>query len=144
MRIHLNPSTIRTTKWYEYGVRFLLGGVIPVIAGIIAKQAGPVFGGLFLAFPAILPASATLIEKHERKRKESKGLEGTRRGRQAAGVDAAGAAMGSIGLMVFALLIWRFLPYRPISLVLAAATVMWFTVSVLIWRGRKVIRIRSR
>jgi hypothetical protein len=34
----------------------------------------PVVGGLFLAFPAIFPASATLIEKHVRERKEKAGL----------------------------------------------------------------------
>ena len=47
-----------------------------VLAGVIAKKFGPVVGGLFLAFPAIFPASATLIEKHERERKERKGLKG--------------------------------------------------------------------
>ena len=39
----------------------------------------PVVGGLFLAFPAIFPASATLIEKHGRERKEKAGLAGARR-----------------------------------------------------------------
>jgi len=33
-------------------------------------------GGLFLAFPAILPASATLIERHEKEKKESLRLHG--------------------------------------------------------------------
>jgi len=37
-----------------------------VIAGLIAFRFGPVVGGLFLAFPAIFPASATLIERHGR------------------------------------------------------------------------------
>jgi hypothetical protein len=42
----------------------LLGGVVTVVAGLLAKHYGPVFGGLFLAFPAIFPASATLVDKH--------------------------------------------------------------------------------
>ena len=71
-----------------------------------AKQYGPVVGGLLLAFPAIFPASATLIEKHEKEKKEKQGLNGTLRGRQAASADAAGSAMGSLGLIVFAILIW--------------------------------------
>jgi hypothetical protein len=54
---------------------------------------------LFLAFPAVFCASATLIEKHERDRKQKAGLPGTRRGRQA---DALGAAIGSFGLLGFA------------------------------------------
>src|SRR5881398_2408468 len=87
----------------EYALRFLFGGLIPAVAGIIAKKFGPGVGGLFLAFPAIFPASATLIEKHEKQKKESEGLRGTERAREAVSVDAAGAAMGSIGLLVFAL-----------------------------------------
>jgi len=144
LRIHLNPAALRRTKWYEYAVRFLFGGLITVIAGLIAKEAGPRFGGLFLAFPAILPASASLIEKHERQKKEHKGLQGMRRGRQAASVDAAGAAMGSIGLVAFALWTSRFLPYQPATLVLGVATVLWFAVSVLVWRSRKLVHILTR
>jgi hypothetical protein len=78
-------------------------GLITPIAGVIAKQFGPAVGGLFLAFPAIFPASATLIEKHEKQKKEKRGLHGVPRGREAASMDAAGAAMGSIGLLQFAL-----------------------------------------
>ena len=43
---------------------------------MIAPKWGPGIGGLFLAFPAIFPASDTLIEKHERRRKQKKGLQG--------------------------------------------------------------------
>jgi hypothetical protein len=53
---------------------------------------------LFLVFPAIFPASATLIEKHERQRKQEKGLRGQERGIDAAAVDAMGAALGSVAL----------------------------------------------
>src|SRR5262249_7072198 len=41
-------------------------------------------------------ASATLIEKHEIRRKRKAGLAGVRRGQQAAALDAAGAALGSV------------------------------------------------
>jgi hypothetical protein len=94
MQIKIDPSVIGQTKWYEYAIRFLFGGLITAVAGIIAKKFGPGIGGLFLAFPAIFPASATLIEKHEKQKKEEKGLQGTRRGREAASVDAAGSADG--------------------------------------------------
>ena len=137
MQIKVDPSVIGQTRWCEYVVRFLFGGLITVVAGIIAKKYGPGIGGLFLAFPAIFPASATLIEKHEKQKKEEKGLQGTRRGREAASVDAAGSVMGSIGLSVFALLVWQFLPHQSIGTVLTGATVAWLTVSVLIWYVRK-------
>jgi hypothetical protein len=46
-----------------------------------------------LAFPAIFPASATLIEKHEKERKARAGIRNTLRGRQATALDAPGAAL---------------------------------------------------
>jgi uncharacterized protein DUF3147 len=137
MQIKVDPSVIGQTNWYEYAVRFLLGGLITALAGIIAKKFGPSIGGLFLAFPAIFPASATLIEKHEKQKKEKEGLQGKQRGREAASIDAAGSAMGSIGLSVFALLVWQFLPRYSPWMVLTGATVAWLTVSVLIWQVRK-------
>jgi len=74
MRIKADLSAIRKTKWYEYVVRFVLGGAITVVTGLIAEHFGPVFGGLFLAFPVIFPASATLVEKHEREKKLRAGI----------------------------------------------------------------------
>jgi len=82
------------------------GGIITIFAGMIAERWGPGIGGLFLAFPAIFPASATLIEKHERQKKTTKGLHGQERGTDAAALDALGTAMGSIGLAVFAGVCW--------------------------------------
>jgi hypothetical protein len=66
MIVQFKPSALRQAYWYEYLVRFGLGGAMTVVAGLIAARFGPVIGGLFLAFPAIFPASATLIEKHVR------------------------------------------------------------------------------
>ncbi len=137
MQIEVNISALKESRWYQLAVRFVLGGLITVAAGLIAKKFGPSVGGLFLAFPAIFPAGATLIEKHERERKEKLGLNGEVRGRKAASVDAAGAAMGSIGLLVFAFLISRLITdYRP-WLVMLGATVAWMAVSVILWHIRK-------
>lgn len=139
MKIKIDPSALRQTKWYEYATRFVIGGSITVFAGLIAKKFGPTVGGLFLAFPAIFPASATLIEKHEAQRKEQAGVESGRRGQNAAALDAAGAAMGSIGLIVFAILVWRLLGHHETWVVLAGSIIGWLVVSVLIWRLSKVI-----
>ena len=121
----------------EYAIRFLFGGLVTAIAGIIAKKFGPGVGGLFLAFPAIFPASATLIEKHEKQKKEEEGLQGTQRGREAASIDAAGSAIGSVGLLFFAGLVWQLAPRYKTSMVLAGATLAWLMVSVLLWYARK-------
>ena len=72
MQIKVDFSVLGQTKWHEYAVRFLFGGLITAVAGIIAEKCGPGIGGLFLAFPAIFPASATLIEKHEKQKKEQR------------------------------------------------------------------------
>jgi Protein of unknown function (DUF3147) len=69
MRVSFHFDALRKTKWSEYAVRFIFGGTISVIAAVLAGHFGPAFGGLFLAFPAIFPASATLLEKREIQKK---------------------------------------------------------------------------
>ncbi len=137
MTVSLNAAALKQTRWYEYLIRFVFGGAITVIAALIAKHFGPMLGGLFLAFPAIFPASATLIESHEKERKEQHGLDGTARGRKAVSLDATGAAIGSIGLAAFALLAWFMLPAHSTLLVLALATAAWFLISFAAWNVRK-------
>jgi hypothetical protein len=87
MTIQVDPSGLKQTKWYEYALRFVAGGLITFVAGVIARKWGACIGGLFLAFPAIFPASATLIEKHQRQRKQEKGMHGEKRGTEAAALD---------------------------------------------------------
>jgi succinate-acetate transporter protein len=137
MIIQFDFSALKKTKWYEYTVRFLFGGAMTVIAGMLATRYGPVFGGLFLAFPAIFPASATLIEKHEREKKERAGMLQTVRGQQAAALDARGAAMGSLGLAGFAFAVWKLAPIWTGPFTLFAALVAWLTLSIVIWRARR-------
>jgi hypothetical protein len=139
MRIQVDLSTLGQTKWHDYAVRFLFGGLITTLAGIITKTFGPGIGGLFLAFPAIFPASATLIEKHEKEKKESLGLKGAIRGRSAASIDAAGSSMGSIGLFVFALVVWQFIARDRVWIVLGGATALWLGLSVAVWQIRKAL-----
>ena len=129
MEIQIHSEVLDDTKWYEYAVRFLFGGLITALAGIIAKKFGPEIGGLFLAFPAIFPASATLIEKHEKQEKERLGLKGTKRAADAVSVDAAGAAIGTIGLACFALLVWKAIPNHTTWLVLLGAALLWMGLS---------------
>ncbi len=139
MKIKVNFAALRRSKWYEYVVRFVFGGAITTLAGMIAKRWGPGVGGLFLAFPAIFPAAATLLEKHERQKKQRAGRPGTLRAREIAGVDAAGAAMGSLGLLAFAFVVWRWIPTHPLPLVLGVATFAWLLVAVLTWTIHETI-----
>ena len=131
--IEVKLSSLKKTKPHEYALRFLLGGLVTAIAGLIAEHYGPVIGGLFLAFPAIFPAAATMIESHEREKKEQAGLPPGKRGRMAAGVDAGGAALGTIGLATFALILWRGLPSYPPAIVLVVACIGWGIVGMGLW-----------
>jgi hypothetical protein len=137
MTIKIDLSGLTGTKWHEYAVRFVAGGIVTVLAGVIARKWGPGIGGLFLAFPAIFPASASLIEKHERQRKQEKGLHGEQRGTEVAAIDALGAAMGSIGLMAFAGVCWWVLPKYSAPWALGGATIAWLLVSFSIWTIRR-------
>jgi hypothetical protein len=139
MNVRANLSALRETRWYELALRILFGGLITVATGLIAQRFGPTIGGLFLAFPAIFPASATLVEKHACEKKQRHGLDGKNRGREAASLDARGAAMGSIGLIAFALIVWQLLPELAPWLVLAVATFTWLAVSVALWTLRRLL-----
>ena len=138
MHIELDLAALKQTQWHEYALRFLFGGAVTVVTGLLAKWYGPVFGGLFLAFPAIFPASATLVEKHAAQKQLHCGICGGERGRKAAALDARGAAMGSIGLAAFALLLWQSLTAWNAALSLGAALALWLVVSILIWRASKI------
>ena len=141
MRIKLNFAAAKESTPHEYAIRFLFGGVVTVATGLIAHQFGPIFGGLFLAFPAIFPATATLIATHEKAEKRRAGLNGISRGRDAAAIEARGTATGTIGLAAFAAVVWRTLPNHHAPAVLLAAAAAWFAASVLFWRMREILRI---
>lgn len=136
-KMDLDLASLRETRGREYVERFLFGGLCTAIAGIIAKRFGPQIGGLFLAFPAIFPASVTMIESHEKRRKAEVGSDGTLRGRFAASIDASGAALGCLGLALFGFIVWRLLPQHNALSVIAAATVAWAATSYLFWAVRK-------
>ena len=141
MPIKLKGAALYQTRWYEYLVRFVLGGVTTVLAGAIAEHFGPAVGGLFLAFPAIFCASATLIEKHERERKAKHGLQGGDRGRGAAALDAAGAAWGSLALAAFAAIMWV-TATRGAAVSLLAASLVWLLCAAALWLLRRKLRPR--
>jgi hypothetical protein len=140
MVIRFKFSALKQGRWYEYVVRFALGGLATVVAGVIADIWGPAAGGLFLAFPAIFCASATVIEKHEREEKEKKGVKGVERGKNAAALDAAGACLGSAALAVFGAIIWALAKDTAAgSLALAAA--VWLATAILLWLARRHVRV---
>ena len=140
MLVKLDVASVRETRLSEYATRFIFGGMVTLLAGLIADHFGPAIGGLFLAFPAIFPASASLIQKHQRQKRARSGLDCTKRGRLAAGIDAAGAAIGCLGLVAFAATSWKMLNHFPLWLVLTIATLAWAAVAITLWFARKRIQ----
>jgi hypothetical protein len=119
MRPVLVPGKLRCIRWWEYALRFVFGGAVTVITGLLAHHVGPAFAGMFLAFPAILPASLTLVKEHE--------------GRKKAADDARGARVGAVGLVAFALVVALTATRWPAAAVLAVATAAWLALSLAVW-----------
>jgi hypothetical protein len=59
----------------------------------IAHRWGPATGGLFLAFPAIFPANATLVKRHEQRKKKRAASHASFAGAKQPALDAAVAAL---------------------------------------------------
>jgi hypothetical protein len=108
-------------------VRFAFGFAISVVVGAIGIVAGDRLAGLFLAFPAILPASLTLIAKTD--------------GSDKAKVDAAGASFGGAGLAAYGLASWCLLPYGPPVVAELIALLAWCVVAI---GGYLAVRLRLR
>jgi Protein of unknown function (DUF3147) len=107
-------SKLFKAKPTEIAMRFAFGAGIALIAGIAGARFGPKFGGLFLAFPAVLPASLTLIEKKE--------------GTTKAWADASGGVLGAVGLAAFAFTALMVLRTNPV-IALLLAVVAWLLVA---------------
>lgn len=115
----IEVGRLKRNKPKDYLIRFGFGGVVTALTGLIASHWGPVVGGLFLAFPAILPATLTLVASHDDK--------------STAGSDAAGAAVGALGLAAFAIVVWQTADATPAWLVLIAASAVWLAISIAAW-----------
>ena len=139
MNITISFASLAENQPHEYLLRFVFGGLITALAGWIAIRFGPVVGGLFLAFPSIFPATVTLIERHEARKKAEQGIAGQQLARYAAGADAAGAAIGSFGLASFGVIVWQYAADAEAWIVLPAATLGWFLIASMLWGVRKTI-----
>jgi hypothetical protein len=119
MKPELAPGQLKKTHAWEYLVRFAFGGTISTVTGLIGHTWGPWIAGLFLAFPAILPASLTLVKQHD--------------GRSQAIDDARGARLSTWGLWAFAGVVIGLVGSSSPPFVLAAATLAWLAVALGLW-----------
>lgn len=125
-QIGVDPSALREVRPRDLLVRFFFGAITSTVAAVITLAFGARAGGLFLAFPAILAATVTLIEDEDSV--------------TAAREDARGAIVGAVALGAFAALAAALFGHIPGGLVLAAAALVWAVVAVglylLLWRPR--------
>ena len=123
---HADPGKLKDVRARDLAYRFAAGAVTSVAAALVTLAFGPRVGGVFLAFPAILAASLTLIEEDEN---ASEARE-----------DARGAVLGGCALAAFAAVAAVALISLPGSAALALAALAWLMVALggywLVWRGR--------
>jgi len=141
--ISFSPSSLKEGRLYEYLIRFALGGAATVFTGLISSRCGASIGGLFLALPAIFCASATLIEKHEIRRKREAGLDGRRRGEEAAALESAGAVLGAFGMLAFAVT-FSLTVENSVPAAFIAGSLAWAVVSIAGWCVRRKMRTMGR
>ncbi len=123
-----DPSKLSKVRLEDLAVRFGFGVAISLVAGVISLAFGATAGGMFLAFPAILPASLTLIEKKE--------------GPKAAIHDLDGAILGAGALGAFALVASVGLRRFSAALVLPAALATWLGASLIAYAVVELLRRR--
>lgn len=111
-RPSLKPQNVRKVGFRELGYRFVAGAATSIAAGAITLAFGSRVGGIFLAFPAILAASLTLIEEEEDSAEARE--------------DARGAVMGGLALALFATIAALALGKLSAPIALLLATVGWF------------------
>jgi len=112
-------KALRETRFSEALVRFAFGGAMTAATGFIAQGFGPVVGGLFLAFPAVLPASLTLVARHS--------------GRSKAVEEAGGAILGAVALAAFAGVGWLIAASTGAWSTIVAAATVWIVTSSALW-----------
>jgi Protein of unknown function (DUF3147) len=123
--IGFSLRAVRKTHPRDLAIRLTFGAAMSAVAAVAAIVVGPRFGGLFLAFPAILPATLTLIEKQERQKKAKD--------------DDEGAILGAAALVPFAFLGWLLLPRvgAPLALLIAAGG--WLLSAVALYLALRLV-----
>lgn len=126
--VGVDLGALRNLPVSDLLVRFGFGATISAVAGVISVLFGSEPGGILLAFPAILPATLTLIEKDED--------EG-----QAEDLDV-GSILGAAALASFAIVVWQFMEDSSASAVLALATATWLLTAAVLYLALRLTIVR--
>ena len=123
------PSALKDLGIGELALRFTMGALASVAAGLVAQAFGTRLGGIPLALPAIFVASITLEQ-----RKDS---------RDAMQHQVTGAPIGALGMIAFALTVVALVERLHLAAVLALATLAWAAVSLVAYLTVQLV-CRSR
>lgn len=125
--VGIGRAQLLQPEWTQLGLRFAFGAGVALLAGLVGMRFGPRVGGLFLAFPAVLPAALTLIEKKE--------------GPATTDIDAVGAILGSVAMVAFAVLAAVLMARVGAPPAVAAAGAAWVIVALALFAGlRRLLR----
>jgi uncharacterized membrane protein (GlpM family) len=117
--IGFDASKMRQAAPRDLLIRFVFGALVSLGAGLVSIAFGDRIGGLFLAFPAILPATLTLVRQKQSKRDAVE--------------DDEGAVLGAAALIAFAGVTWASLPRVAGWLALLAATGAWLVAAIALY-----------
>jgi hypothetical protein len=115
----VQPGEISKHSLKDYAVRFAFGAAISLAAGLVGLKFGARAGGVFLGFPAILPASLTLIQK--------------RAGKTEAAIDSEGAVLGAVALVAFATFIFVVVGHLGVAATLVLALALWLVIATALY-----------
>jgi hypothetical protein len=131
--VALDLAQLRATHWRDLAIRFAFGATVSVAAGLIGVAFGARVGGMFLAFPAILPATLTLIAKQE--------------GEQRSFHDLQGTVVGACGLAGFGVVASATIGRLDVLVALLLAFATWCAVAGILyviwasWLRRRGVRL---
>ena len=121
----LTPADVAEHGVKDYAVRFAFGAAIALVAGLLGMWFGPKFGGVFLGFPAILPASLTLIQKKD--------------GKEQAAIDSEGAVLGAVGFVAFAIVVALVVVRLGVVPTVIVALIVWTAVAVALYAVARIM-----
>lgn len=124
----ISSSGLHDVRPRHLVIRFAFGATVSAVAAVLALVVDPRFAGIFLAFPAILPATLTLIEEEE--------------STQEAKHDDVGAILGASSLVVFGAITWWLVPEVGAAPALAVASVGWLVAAGAQYLALRLVRLR--